>query len=584
MEELKAQKQTKIYKRLHAIGKSLNETLTIDELYEMAVSFVSSELNFQKCLIFEHDDSNGWFKVVKSVGYTNPMELKILNIINLLLSGEVIEHLRLSNEPILHTKENPNEVVGSLTKSLFLSEAYFELFGGDVEIPHSLIVVGNGIRERADFSVVTDDMIQLALGNFITQLSNTINNIVFYKAWSDEKILLEDNIKRRTKQLNEQKETFEAIYKTSKDGIAIIDLETTAFLDVNPAYCDMTGYTKEELLRTSCMKLSSEKDRDRSKEVMQTVARDGYIRDFIKSCHNKSGKEIVINMSISLMSDGKTVLASSKDITKQQAIEREIRISHKNIKDSIKFASLIQEAILPLEQILQRYTKESFVFWQPKDEVGGDIYFVTELSSGSEVIIMVIDGAGHGVPGAFVTMLVKAIETQIVAEIESGKLEPSPAKILEYFNIAIKTMLKQDKRSKSNAGFDGGVLYYNRERNICKYAGAKTPLYIVRDAQLEVVKSDRKNVGFVRTKIDQKYSEYDIEIDSGVQLYITTDGVIDQEGINGSRYGKTKFEELVLENSSKSLVEQREILVSSFREFKSDIAQSDDITVVGLKF
>ena len=209
---------------------------------------------------------------------------------------------------------------------------------------------------------------------------------------------------------------------------------------------------------------------------------------------------------------------------------------------------------------------------------------MAELDSGSEILIMVIDGAGHGVPGAFVTMLVKAIENQIVGSIKVGTLEPSPAKILEYFNKTIKIMLKQEKGSTSNAGFDGGVLYYNKKNNICKYAGAKTPLYIINGKKLDIIKSDRKNVGFIRTKIDQKYTEYDIEIKEGTQLYLCTDGIIDQEGKDDSRYGKTKFEDLILDNFEKPMCEQKDLMHKSFEDFKSKFEQSDDVTVVGLRF
>ena len=261
-----------------------------------------------------------------------------------------------------------------------------------------------------------------------------------------------------------------------------------------------------------------------------------------------------------------------------------IEKSHQNIQDSIKFASLIQKALLPDKIIADRYVQELFIFWKPKDTVGGDIYFMSELDSGNEIIIMVIDGAGHGVPGAFVTMLVKAIETQIIGEIRAGHLKPSPANILEYFNQAIKIMLKQEKGSQSNAGFDGGILYFNKEKNICKYAGAKTPLYIIKDGNLEILKSDRKNVGFVRTKINQKYTEYDIKIEKGTQLYLCTDGIIDQEGKNDSRYGKARFESLILSNSKKSFSEQKFDIISDFEYFQSDFKQSDDITVLGLRF
>jgi PAS domain S-box-containing protein len=323
MSEISTQNNiSKIYNRLYEIGKNINETDDIDKLYDIACDFSTNELNFEKAIIFEHDDANGWFKVVNSRGYENPMEKRILGIINLLLSGEVIEYLRVKGEPIIHTQEQPQEQVASLLKSLFLSEAYFELFGGDKEIPFGLIIVGNGMSDLESHSrLLQDSLLMIALGNFTVQLSNTINNIIFYRAWQEERENLEEKIAQRTKQIEEQKSTFEAIYKTTKDGVAILDLETTAFLDVNPAYCEMTGFSREELLHTSCLNLSIEKDHVKSKEAIKRVKEVGYVTNFIKTCIVKDGKKIIVNMSISLMDDQKRMLVSSKDMTKQQEQE-----------------------------------------------------------------------------------------------------------------------------------------------------------------------------------------------------------------------------------------------------------------------
>jgi serine phosphatase RsbU (regulator of sigma subunit) len=267
-----------------------------------------------------------------------------------------------------------------------------------------------------------------------------------------------------------------------------------------------------------------------------------------------------------------------------EAQRKELERVNINLQSSIEYAFLIQEAILPLNKTLDKYTKDNFVFWKQKDAVGGDIYFTVELESEQEILVMVIDGVGHGVAGAFLTILVKAIETQIVARINNGLLEPSPAKILAYFNTTIKVMLKQEKGSKSNTGFDGGVLYYNSLTNECKYAGAKTPLYIIRDDTLEVIKSDRANVGFIRTQMNQEYTEYDVKIEEGTKLYITTDGIIDQEGKDNRRYGKKKFEELILANNSEVFQVQKETIKNSFINFKAQYEQSDDITIMGIQF
>jgi len=263
----------------------------------------------------------------------------------------------------------------------------------------------------------------------------------------------------------------------------------------------------------------------------------------------------------------------------------ETEAAHRRIKDSIEFASLIQKAILPKSDVFLKYTKEHFAIWEPKDIVGGDMYFTIDLDNSDEFIVMVIDGAGHGVSGAFVTMLVKAIESKITVELKSKTLFPSPAKILEYFNKDIKTMLNQQKRgSKSNAGFDGGILYYNKTTKKCKFSGAKADLYIVQDDTISKIKGDRKNVGFVRTKIDQTYTDHEISLTENTNLYISTDGLFDQEGEKGSRFGVKRFEELLLQMQDMSFENQAKTIKENFKIFKGDIEQTDDMTVVGLRF
>ncbi|MET0068137.1 MAG: response regulator [Candidatus Thiodiazotropha sp.] len=313
---------TKIYKKLHHLGKSLNETLRFDDAFEMAARFATDTLGFERCLIFQHNDANGWFHIRQASGYPDAHEQRVINIINLLLSGEVIESLRIHRDPITHTPEAPSDIVAKLSRSLFLEEAYFELFGGDIDIPFGLIVVGNSARPTPTLTHLSEDeALMVALGNFTAQLSNAINNIIFYRAWTEEKRRLNENIQARTHELLEQKETFEAIYKTSKDGIALIDSETTAFLDVNHAFAEMTGFSETELYRTSCLKMSLEEDLESSHQTLDDVLQKGYVTDYVKSCFHKNGTLLTINMSLVLMSDRKRILVSAKDITKQKALE-----------------------------------------------------------------------------------------------------------------------------------------------------------------------------------------------------------------------------------------------------------------------
>jgi|GEM_PF-3915477 len=585
MVETSIKNYTEIYKKLYNIGKYLNETFEIEELFNIVLEFATLDLNFEKAIIFKHDEKNGLFKIDASIGYKNPIEQKVLKIINLLLSGEVIEYLRISKKPIFHSNSQPNHIVAKLSKSLFLKEAYFELFGGNIDIPFGLIVVGNGSNSYNKSSIY-DEIMSIALGNFIVQFSQTANNILFYKAWNDEKKYLEENIRKRTEELNAQKETFEAIYKTSKDGIGILDIKTTAFLDVNSGYSDITGFSIDEMLRTSCIKLTVENDRKQNQEAIKQVLEHGFITNLKKSCLKKDGSQIMTSMSIALMSDKKRMVVSVKDITELENARKTVELAHQNIKDSIKFASLIQNAILPDVSILfNKYLKDGFFLWQPRDSVGGDIYFAIELND--EVLIMIIDGAGHSVPGAFVTMLVKAVENQIGAELRNGSLLSSPTNILQYFNVAIKTMLKQDGRQrdfKPETGFDGGVLLFNRKTKKCRYSGAKTDLYILENNNINFLHGDRYSIGFGRTRYDQQFIEYEFEVSSGTKIYLATDGIFDQMNENREIFGKRKFENILLKIQDLDFNIQKQIILEESLIFRGKREQIDDITVLGLEF
>jgi PAS domain S-box-containing protein len=350
-------KQKKIYTKLRDIGRNINESTSVDELFYITSNFVKDELGFEKCIIFKHNDNNGWFKIDKSIGYEDEKEKKVLPIINLLLSGQVIEHLRINNQPIMHSLDKPDKKVESLCKSLFLSEAYFELIGGDVNLPYALIVVGNSLENDASYANIdADDMTMLALGNFTAQFSNAINNIIFYQALLEEKKLLEENIKIRTKQITEEKNNFETIYKTSKDGIAILDTETTAFLDINPAYCEMVGYTREELTRTSCMKLTVDTKGD-CHVALSDVFTKGFVTNFEKDYRRKDNTIITVSMSITLMSDKKRMLVSAKNITKQKELERNILEEKRKAEESTKaksqfLANMSHEIRTPMNGII----------------------------------------------------------------------------------------------------------------------------------------------------------------------------------------------------------------------------------------
>ncbi len=267
--------------------------------------------------------------------------------------------------------------------------------------------------------------------------------------------------------------------------------------------------------------------------------------------------------------------------TTRQSIEQ----IHKRTKESIEYASLIQGALLPDNNMIRSYFKDFFVIWHPKDTVGGDIYFFDELRHEDECMLMVIDCTGHGVPGALVTMLVKAIERQIVSYIMHHDEEVSPAAILSIFNSNMKHLLKQENAdSISNAGFDGAILYYNKKEHIIRFAGAETPLYYIENNRVKTIKGDRYSVGYKKCNINYKYKEHTIETKDGMEFYISTDGYFDQNGGNkGFPFGKKRFKGIIKEYHKESMADQQEMFLGMMMEYQGEEDTNDDKTVIGLK-
>jgi len=180
-------------------------------------------------------------------------------------------------------------------------------------------------------------------------------------------------------------------------------------------------------------------------------------------------------------------------------------------------------------------------------------------------------------------MLVKAIERQVIANLSFTQAEVNPADILAQFNVTIKNLLNQhSKDSVSDAGFDGAVIYYHQDKQKLLFAGANTPLFVMRQSEIDVIKGDRQGIGYKHSNSDYRYTLYDIDVTPNMRCYVTTDGYLDQNG--GEQdfpLGKTRFMNALLASQHLSMTEQEAYLMAMLADYQGNAMRNDDISMVG---
>jgi len=253
---------------------------------------------------------------------------------------------------------------------------------------------------------------------------------------------------------------------------------------------------------------------------------------------------------------------------------------NKIMTESIQYAKLIQSSLLPNLDQVKNYLPNSFFTWMPRDIVGGDMLYFESLAEGS-FIIGVIDCTGHGVPGAFMTMIAITNLRRIVKD--EGVHEPN--QILKRLNFLVKTSLQQDtEHAKSDDGLDAALCLVKPAENTLIFARAKLPLYCVNDGQIEIIKSDRQSLGYKRDNVDFSLTNHTVAIKAGMAFYLSTDGFVDQlGGFKRFSFGGKRFENLLLENCQLPFAKQSQNLLEALNEYKGDNDRQDDVTVVGFE-
>lgn len=269
---------------------------------------------------------------------------------------------------------------------------------------------------------------------------------------------------------------------------------------------------------------------------------------------------------------------------------------NKLITDSITYAQRIQNAILPSPGLLEKVMPEHFVLLKPKDIISGDFYWVKEVND--HLVIVGADCTGHGVPGAFMSVLGITLLNDLIGD----RCYDAPCNILEQLRLKLKEMLAQDGgREEQKDGMDMALAIFNRTTRELHFAGANNPLYLFRDAkqvadpelqaytsirnndyQLYEFKGDKQPIGAHWE--ERSFTNHSVRLRENDSFFIFSDGYVDQfGGEQRKKFKSTNFKSLLLSLQDKSMEHQKRILEDTFEAWKGDEEQIDDVSVIGVR-
>ncbi len=260
------------------------------------------------------------------------------------------------------------------------------------------------------------------------------------------------------------------------------------------------------------------------------------------------------------------------EISNQKNIIEE---KNKDITDSINYASRIQSTILPDSKIFTTYFSDSFVFYRPKDIVSGDFYFAEEKDD--KVYFAVVDCTGHGVPGALVSVFGYNGLRRCINEYNLSK----PADILDKLSSIVEESFKTEGKEVAD-GMDLALCVYDKKTKLVEYAGANNPLWVHQNEDIVQIKGDKQPVGHYHNR--KPFTNHVINLNAGDSLYLFSDGFADQfGGEKGKKFKYSQFRQMVLDNVSKPMSEQKIIIGQAFEKWKGNLEQVDDICILGIR-
>ena len=261
---------------------------------------------------------------------------------------------------------------------------------------------------------------------------------------------------------------------------------------------------------------------------------------------------------------------------------------NQKISHSIDYAKRIQQSVLPDQAVLTKYLADHFVLFEPKDKVSGDFYWWSYINN--HTIITAVDCTGHGVPGAFMSMLGGSFLRDIVQKegiTNTGEI------LQKLRNEVIKALKQKGEIGEQKDGMEMAIISIHHETNVMQFSGANNPVYIIPNNARKIegfedldglyeLKPDKMPISIYHKM--SNFTTNEIQLEKGDQLYLFSDGYADQFGrLTGKRFNYQSFKKVLLKNKNRPMIEQKEFLKKTFDDWKGNTEQIDDVVVVGVK-
>lgn len=276
---------------------------------------------------------------------------------------------------------------------------------------------------------------------------------------------------------------------------------------------------------------------------------------------------------------------ATRDLLKQKD---EVQKKSNKITSSINYASRIQKAMLSPEELFKKHFKDYFILFMPKETVSGDFYWITEVKDLKpslfkvndepfKIIFSVIDCTGHGVPGAFMSLLGDAYLNQIV----NVQHIYEPDKILAELHKIIRETLQQE-HTDNNDGMDMAICSIDKQEKIMEFSGAKNPVVYIQNGKMNRISGGMMSVGGLQKEHERYFTKHTVDLTTKTQIFLFSDGYQDQFGGKyGRKYMAKPFRDLIFNTSTLPAIEQKEIMIETFKKWKGKkFNQMDDITVL----